>query len=148
MSGGLAGEDSLISTTITFGVQESAVTDNQKSHPGLLVRAVAAVGAAGASVAASVAASALTAKARGWLKQMETPTREFARQHWTLAKAASAAAADTWRNGHSAMRAESVQQGESVQPPEPPADSPTARPSAEKARERPSARATQGQPPE
>lgn len=142
MSGGLAAEDSLISTAVTFGVQESAVTDNQKSHRGPVVRAVAAVGVA----SAAVAASPLTAKARNWLKQLETPAREFARQHWTLAKAASAAAADTWRNGHSAMRAESVKQAESVQPAEP--HSPAAAPSAEEARERPPAGAAQGPPPQ
>jgi hypothetical protein len=112
------------------------VTDNQKSHRGPVVRAVAAVGAAGAAVADSP----LTAKARSWLKQLETPARVFARQHWTLAKAASAAAADTWRNGHSAMRAESVQ------PAEP--HSPVAVPSAEEARERPPAGAAQGPPPQ
>ncbi len=145
MSGGLAAEDSLISTAVTFGVQESAVTDNQKSHRGPVVRAVAAVAAVGAAGAA-VAASPLTAKARNWLKQLETPAREFTRQHWTLAKAASAAAADTWRNGHSAMRAESVKHAESVQPAEP--HSPAAASSAEEARERPPAGAAQGPPPQ
>jgi hypothetical protein len=122
MSGGLAGEDSLISPAVTFGVQESAVTDNQKSHRGPLVRAAAAVCAAGAAVAAT----ALVAKTRSWLKQMETQPREFARQRWTLAKASSAAAADTWRNGNSAKEAESVQKTESVPPTEPHADAPMA----------------------
>jgi hypothetical protein len=46
------------------------VTDNQKSHRGPLVRARAAV--------CAVAATALAAKTRSWLKQMETPPREFA----------------------------------------------------------------------
>ena len=85
------------------------MTDNQKSHRGPLVRAAAAVCAAGAAVAAT----ALVAKTRSWLKQMETQPREFARQRWTLAKASSAAAADTWRNGNSAKEAESVQKTES-----------------------------------
>jgi hypothetical protein len=133
MSGGLAGEDSLISPAVTFGVQESAVTDNQKSNRGPLVRAGAAVCAAGAAVAAT----ALAAKTRSWLQRMETPPRELASQQWTRAKAASAAAADTWRNGHPAKQAESVQpaesvpQAESVQPTEPQADSPAAVPAVD-----------------
>ena len=96
------------------------MTDNQKSHRGPLVRAGAAVCAAGAAVAAT----ALAAKTRSWLKQMETPPREFARQRWTLAKASSAAAADTWRNGHPAKQAESVPPAEAVPPTEavPPAE--------------------------
>jgi hypothetical protein len=112
----------LIIPAVTFGVQESAVTDNQKSHRGPLVRAGAAVFAAGAVAAAT----ALAAKTRSWLKQMEAPPREFASQRWTLAKAASAAAADTWRKGPPAKQAEPVQQAESVQPTEPHADSPIA----------------------
>jgi len=103
------------------------VTDNQKSHRGPLVRAGAAVCAAGAAVCAAgaaVAATALAAKTRTWLKKMETPPREFARQRWTLAKASSAAAADTWRNGHPAKQAESVPPAEAVPPTEavPPAE--------------------------
>ena len=97
------------------------MTDNQNSHRGPLVRAGAAVCAAGAAVAAT----ALAAKTRTWLKKMETPPREFARQRWTLAKASSAAAADTWRNGHPAKQAESVLPAESVPPTKsvPPAES-------------------------
>jgi hypothetical protein len=63
---------------------------------------------------------------------METPPGEFARQRWTRAKAASAAAAHTWQNGHptkqagSVQQAEPAQQAEPVQPTEPYADSPVA----------------------
>lgn len=87
------------------------MTDNQKSRRGPLVRAGAAVGVAGAVAAAT----ALAARTRRWLAQMDTPPRELASQHWTRAKAASAAAAETWRNGHPAKQAESVQQAEPVQ---------------------------------
>ena len=98
------------------------MTDNQKPHRGPLVRAGAAVFAA----RAVAAATALAAKTRSWLKQMEAPPREFASQRWTLAKAASAAAAETWRNGPPAKQAESDQQAESTRPTEPHADSPIA----------------------
>jgi len=93
------------------------VTDNQKSRYGPLVRAGAAICAAGAAVAAT----ALATRIRRWVKQLETtPPREFARQRWTRAKAASAAAADTWRNGHPAKQATPVE------PAEPHEDSPVA----------------------
>ena len=102
------------------------MTDNQKSHRGPLVRAGAAVFAAGAVAAAT----ALAAKTRSWLKQMEAPPREFASQRWTLAKAASAAAADTWRKGPPAKQAESVQQADLSSKPSPTGKpSPSSRPS-------------------
>ena len=100
------------------------MTDNQKSHRGPLVRAGAAVFAAGAVAAAT----ALAAKTRNWLKQMEAPPREFASQRWTLAKAASAAAAETWRKGPPAKQAES--KAESDRKPSPTGKpSPSSRPS-------------------
>jgi hypothetical protein len=43
--------------------------------------------------------SAIVSAARRWVKQLEVPPREMAKQRWQQAKAATTAGAETWRRG-------------------------------------------------
>jgi hypothetical protein len=47
-----------------------------------------------------VSGSALAMALREWSARQEVPPTEMARHHWERAKAATAAGATAWRNGH------------------------------------------------
>ncbi len=80
-------------------------TENSSKGPqfrsGPLITSAALVGAgtllalAGFAVGASHLASAI----RRWVRDMEVPPSEIARQKWTQAKAAAAAGTSAWQNG-------------------------------------------------
>ncbi len=61
----------------------------------------AAIGGAGvllAIVGLAVGGSHILAATRRWIKAMEVPPTELAKQKWTQARAAAAAGADAWQH--------------------------------------------------
>jgi hypothetical protein len=80
-------------------IQKSSTLPQLSSGPliigGVLVGAGAMLMMAGIAVGSSHVFSAT----RRWVREMEVPPSELARQKWLQAKAAAAAGTTAWRNG-------------------------------------------------
>jgi membrane protein implicated in regulation of membrane protease activity len=68
----------------------------------LLMGIGAAIGLAGVALGSTAVITA----ARRWVRQMETPPSELAKQHWNRARVATAAGVGAWRNGQQTQQAE------------------------------------------
>jgi hypothetical protein len=83
------------------------MTDSQTTQTGpqintrLLFGGVLLVGIGGAIglVGLALGGSAVLAAGRRWVRQMDTPPSELAKQHWARARTATAAGVGAWRNG-------------------------------------------------
>ena len=83
---------------------------NSTSRPqlksGPLITGAALIGAGGLLAFAGLAVGAhLIMAIRQWVRDMEVPPSELARQKWAKAQAAAAAGANAWQNGPSVSRA-------------------------------------------
>lgn len=89
------------------------MTDNENSasgpqlRSGPLITGAALIGAGSLLALAGLAigGSHLISATRRWVREMEVPPSELARQHWAKAQAAAAAGAAAWQNGPSADQA-------------------------------------------
>lgn len=66
---------------------------------GALIGVGGVIGLAGIALSGA----ALARAARRWMRQLETPPRELARQNWMRTKAATAAGVSAWQNGEPAQ---------------------------------------------
>lgn len=84
---------------------ETGVNGNwPQLRSGPLITGGALVGAGAMLVLAGIAvgSSHIFAATRRWVREMEVPPSELARQHWARARTAAAAGSAAWRNGRAA----------------------------------------------
>ncbi len=92
---------------VTSDVKDGVMTDSETTQGGpqlnakLLVSGVLLMGIGGAIglVGLALGSSAVLAAGRRWVRQMDTPPSELAKQHWNRAREATTAGVGAWRNG-------------------------------------------------
>lgn len=72
------------------------------SGPLITGGALVGVGAMLVFAGIAVGTSHIFAATRRWVREMEVPPGELARQHWARARTAAAAGGAAWRNGRAA----------------------------------------------
>jgi hypothetical protein len=87
--------------------RDGAVREEQKgpqfeSAPLITGAALLGAGALIALVGLAVGGGHLVAATRRWVREMEVPPSELARQKWAQAKTAAAAGTSAWQNGSKA----------------------------------------------
>jgi membrane protein implicated in regulation of membrane protease activity len=84
-------------------IDENGSSGGPQFRAGPLITSAALVGAGTLIALAGLAVGSthLLTAIRQWVREMETPPSELARQRWTQAKAAVAAGQAAWQNGPS-----------------------------------------------